>query len=245
MMKVAIIDDSPEDLARAVDYFTNYISKNHIELSYNLKVKSYSDALEFIKNNLSEKFDLVISDICMKEINGIRLAHFIRKNDAECEIIFLTNSSEFLMDGYKVFAAGYFIKPLADHAKEFDRTFKFIYPKLLKKHQEIKVPLIKNDSITIPYSSIYYCEIEDKHRLCFVTKTGNYITSMSFEDCQKWLMTDARFLECYYRIIVNMDYIISLKEDDFLLENGEKIPISFRRKKEAKRQYMQYLAHKV
>lgn len=244
-MNVAIIDDSPEDLAQAVDYFTNYISKNHIELSYNLKVKSYSDALDFIKNNLSEKFDLVISDICMNEINGIQLAQFIRNNDAECEIIFLTNSSEFLMEGYQVFAAGYFIKPIIDHAEEFNRTFNFIYPKLLKKHQEIIVPLIKNEEITIPYSNIYYCEIQNRNHPCIVTKYGSYLTKMSFDDCQRWLLTDKRFLECYYRIIVNMDYVVSIKENDFWLENGERIPISLRRKKEATRQYMQYLAHKV
>lgn len=244
-MNVAIIDDSPKDLTQAVDYFTNYINKNHIELSYNLKIKSYSDALDFIKNNLSEKFDLVISDIYMKEINGIQLAQFIREKDAECEIIFLTNSDEFLMEGYQVFAAGYFIKPIIDHAEEFHRTFNFIYPKLLKKHQEIKIPLAKNDFVTIPYSNIYYCEIRERHQLCFVTKHETYTTKMSFEDCQKWLMTDSRFLECYYRIIVNMEHIISLNGNDFWLENGERIPISLRRRNESRRKYMQYLAQKV
>lgn len=243
-MRVAIIDDAPEDLAQAVDYFTNYISKNHIELSYNLKVKTYSDALDFIKNTLAEQFDLVILDICMGEINGVQLAQFIRDKDKNCEIIFLTNSDEFLLDGYQVFAAGYFIKPIGEHAAEFNRTFNFIYPKLLAKHQEIKIPLMKHSEITIPYQKILYCEINDKHRLCIHTKNEDYVTSMSYENCQKWLLTDARFLECYYRIIVNMDYIISMKEDDFWLEGGQRVPISSRRKKEAKLQYMQYLANR-
>lgn len=243
-MRVAIIDDMPDDLAAAVDYFTNYISKNHIELSYNLKVKTYSNALDFIKNNLAEQFDLVILDIYMGEINGMQLAQFIRDKDKNCEIIFLTNSDEFLLDGYQVFAAGYFIKPIIEHEAEFNRTFNFIYPKLLSKHQEIKIPMIKSPDVTIPYQKIYYCEINEKHRLCICTKNKNYVTTMSYNDCQKWLLTDPRFLECYYRIIVNMDYIISMKDNDFLLENGQIIPISLRRKKESKWQYMQYLAHK-
>lgn len=243
-MRVAIIDDNPEDLANAVDYFTDYVSKHHIELFYNMKVKTYSDALDFIKNHINEKFDLVILDICMGEINGMQLAQFIREKDTECDIIFVTNSDEFLLDGYKVFAAGYFIKPISDHVEEFNSTFNHIYPKLLKKHQEIKIPVVKNTDITISYKNIYYCEINEKHQLCVHTKHENYITTMTYKDCRKWLLTDSRFLECYHRIIVNMDYILSMKEDDFLMDNGVQIPISLRRKKETKRQYMQYLAYK-
>jgi len=35
-----------------------------------------------------------------------------------------------------------------------------------------------------------------------------------------------------------------MKEDDFWLEGGQRVPISSRRKKEAKWQYMQYLANR-
>ena len=241
-MNVAIIDDSPEDLAAAIDYFTDYISKNHIELFYNLKVRSYNSPVEFIKSFDTEKFNLIILDIFMKELNGMQLAQFIRDKDKECSIIFLTNSDSFLLEGYTVFAAGYFIKPLREHSEEFNKTFEFIYPKLLEKHQEIRIPLIKNDEIDIPYKNIYFVDINIKHRLRINTRSQEFITTMSYEDCRKWLLTDKRFLECHYRIIINMDYIISMKDEDFVLNNGVKIPISHRRHKEAKWQYMQYLA---
>lgn len=241
-MTVAIIDDNPEDLAAAIDYFTNYISKNHIELSYNMKVYSYNAPVDFIKDFAPAKFNLIILDIFMKELNGIQLAQFIREQDKKCNIIFLTNSDSYLLEGYSVFAAGYFIKPLNENETAFNKTFEFIYPKLLAKHQEIRIPMIKSVEIDIPYQNIYYVDINEKHRVRINTKTQTFVTTMSYEDCQKWLLTDKRFSECYYRIIVNMDKIISMLDEDFLLENGVKVPISHRRRKEAKWQYMQYLA---
>ncbi len=241
-MRVAIVDDNPADLAAAIDYFTNFISKNHIELSYNMKVKSYNSPLEFIKIFALERFNLIILDIFMKDITGMQLAKFIREQDKDCSIIFLTNSDAFLMEGYQVFAAGYFIKPLKDHEEEFNRTFDYIYPKLLEGHQEICVPIIKSTEITIPYQNIYYVDINEKHRVQIHAKNQSFVTAMSYDDCQKWLLTDKRFLECHYRIIINMDYIVSMQDEDFILENGVKVPISHRRRKEAKWAYMQYLA---
>ena len=241
-MKVAIIDDNPADLTAAIDYFTDFILKNHIELSYNMKLKTYNSPLDFVKNFALERFNLIILDIFMNGINGIQLAKFIREKDRDCIIIFLTNSDAFLMEGYQVFASGYFIKPLKDHEEEFNRAFEYIYPKLLKSHQEICIPIVKSSEVKIPYKNIYYVDINEKHRVRINTKTQNFITTMSYEDCQKWLMTDKRFLECHYRIIINMDYIISMKEEDFILENGVKVPISHRRRREAKWAYMQYLA---
>ncbi len=47
--------------------------------------------------------------------------------DAEVAIIFLTSSEEHILEGYRVYAAGYFIKPLAENKEEFtealDHTF--------------------------------------------------------------------------------------------------------------------------
>ena len=243
-LKVAIVDDDLEDLSAAIDYVTNYIFKNHNELSYNLKVKSYQQAADFIKSFETERYDLIILDICMKDIDGIKLARLIRVKDRDCHIIFLTSSDEFLLDGYSVFASGYFIKPLSEHEEEFNNTFNYIYPKLLEKNQEITVSVTKSMDITIPYKNICFIDINENHKLRITTINQELITTMSYQKCQQLLLGDKRFLECHYRIIINMDYIQSMQSDDFILSNGTKIPISQRKRKEAKRRYMQYLAHK-
>lgn len=45
-------------------------------------------------------------------------------------------------------------------------------------------------------------------------------------------------------IIINMDYVQSMKSDDFILRNGVAIPIIQRRRRESKLKYMNYLLHR-
>ena len=55
----------------------------------------------------------------MHELNGIQLAKIIRSKDKDCNIIFITSSEEFLIDGYSVFAVGYFLKPINENEETF------------------------------------------------------------------------------------------------------------------------------
>ena len=41
-----------------------------------------------------------------------------------------------------------------------------------------------------------------------------------------------------------MDYIKSMENEDFILDNAVKIPISQRKRRESKLKYMKYLANK-
>ena len=52
---------------------------------------------------------------------------------------------------------------------------------------------------------------------------------------------DKRFMECYHHLLVNMAYINRVDEDTFQLKNGESIPISRRKRREVKQEYMHYL----
>ena len=66
----------------------------------------------------------------------------------------------------------------------------------------------------------------------------------SYSECAEILLDDQRFLECYHRIIVNMDAIVSMEEESFRLKNGVLLPISRRKRLPVTKQYMLYLAAK-
>ena len=182
-------------------------------------------------------------DIFMNTINGIRTAQIIRMRDRNCKIIFLTSSDEFILDGYSVFASGYFIKPIEDNQQKFADTFEYILPDLLEKIQKLNV-IVKNENISIPYKNIYFIDINFNHHLQIHLKNQELVTSLSYSDCQSQILNDKRFLECHHRIIVNMDYIKSMENEDFILENGIKVPISQRKRRESKLKYMKYLANR-
>lgn len=242
-MKIAIVDDSVKDLSAEIDYLTGYISSNKLNLSINLKINGFQHAADFLKIFEPGEFDLIILDIIMDGINGIQLAKIIREKDRNCNIIFITSSKDFLIEGYSVFAVGYFIKPLSEHEEEFKKTFEFVCSKL-EKNFELPVTVVRNIKLNVPYRDIYFVDINERHKVRITTKDRELIITMSFSDCQEILLSDRRFLECHYRIIVNMDYIQSMKEEDFILKNGVKIPISQRKRRESKLKYLDYILHR-
>jgi len=61
---------------------------------------------------------------------------------------------------------------------------------------------------------------------------------------QEMLSGDDRFLECHHRIIINMEQVRRMEAEEFTMKEGSRVPISQRRKKEAKTAYMHYIAHR-
>ena len=48
----------------------------------------------------------------MGDMNGMTCARIIRKQDKLVNIIFLTNSTDYVYEGYEVNATGYLVKPI-------------------------------------------------------------------------------------------------------------------------------------
>ena len=167
----------------------------------------------------------------------------IRERDSEVSMVFLTGSDDYVLDGYRVFAAGYFIKPLAEHGEDFARTVSHIFPKIKERHKELHVRTGRIE-FSVPYRNVRYVDITDRHHVCLHLVDQDVNVTMTYEDVCGVLAEDSRFVECHYRILVNMEYIRSMGKEEFVLKNGERIPISQRKQKETKAKYMHYLAHK-
>ena len=243
IMNIAIVDDEKIELKAAESYLKNFIQEKWSELSFN--IQTFSSAKEFLDNFKVGLFQLILLDIMMPEINGLQTAQIIRtRGDEDVNIVFLTANDDFILNGYRVFAVGYFIKPISDHADDFERTFEHIFPKILKKNLEI-ILTVENAKISVPLRNILYVDIDYRHRLCVYLADGKkFVTANNYSEIQPVLLADERFLECYHRIIVNMDYIKSMEPDDFILMDNTSIPISRRKKREVKVNFMRYFAHK-
>ncbi len=245
IMNIAIVDDEISELSTAEYYLRNFIEKNYPELKDEIKIHTFSNANDFLNAFKPGFFQLIILDIRMEEINGIQIAQIIRaRGDDDANIVFLTSSEDFILNGYRVFAVGYFLKPIYNHEEDFTRTFEHIFPKIFKNTQEI-ILMVDGNKVFVPNRNILYLDIDYRHRLCVYLADGKkFVTTNNYSEVQPLLLADERFLECYHRIIVNMDYIKNMEPDDFILMDGTSIPISQRKKKDVKIKFMRYFAHK-
>ncbi len=244
-MNIAIVDDEISELNAAELYLRSFIQKNYPEIYSEVTIQTFSNTNEFLNVFKPGLFQLVILDIRMEEIDGLQAAQIIRaRGDDDVNIVFLTSSDDFILNGYRVFAVGYFLKPISNHEDDFSRTFEHIFPKIFKNTPEIALNVSGNE-IFVPNRNILYIDIDYRHRLCVYLADGKkFVTANNYSEIQPILLADERFLECYHRIIVNMDYIKSMEPDDFILMDGTSIPISQRKKKEVKVKFMRYFAHK-
>jgi two-component system response regulator ChvI len=78
--RILVVDDEPD---------TNLVLKIVLE-NNNFKVDSFDDPILALKNFRGNLYDLLILDIRMSQMNGIKLYQEIRKRDNKVKVCFLT-----------------------------------------------------------------------------------------------------------------------------------------------------------
>lgn len=97
-----IVDDEP----LALSLLESYVQKTPF-----LKLTGkYSNALSAMKHLADEKVNLIFLDIQMPEVNGMEFARLISDST---KIIFTTAFSDYALEGYKVSALDYLLKPFS------------------------------------------------------------------------------------------------------------------------------------
>ena len=101
-MKCIVVDDEP----LALDLLESYVRKTpFLELA-----GKYSSAVQAMKELANQQVDLIFLDIQMPELNGLE---FSRMLPPETCIIFTTAFDQYAIDGYKVNALDYLLKPIS------------------------------------------------------------------------------------------------------------------------------------
>ena len=96
-----IIDDEP----LAIELLESYVAKTTF-----LKLTgSYSSPIQAMQDATTQSVDIIFLDIQMPEISGMEFARFIKD---ETRIIFTTAFSEYALEGYRVDALDYLLKPI-------------------------------------------------------------------------------------------------------------------------------------
>ncbi len=101
MINCIAIDDEP----LALKQITSYIDKTPFLILLNI-FESAIDALSFLKEN---NVELMFVDINMPDLNGM---DFVKSLENPPKIIFTTAYSEYAIEGFKVDALDYLLKPI-------------------------------------------------------------------------------------------------------------------------------------
>jgi DNA-binding LytR/AlgR family response regulator len=225
----AIIDDEP----LAAGLLESYVSKT----PYLNLTGTYNSAITAMRDLRDNPVPLLFLDIQMPELSGVEFAKILPK---DTKIIFTTAFPQYALEGYKVNALDYLLKPISyeDFLRATEKAQDW-YNMVQKRetYNDDRIMFIKSEYklLRINLDDILYVEgLKDYVRICL--KNGEKIMSlMSMKKLEDYLPSP-EFLRTHRSYIVHMPEVRSI--DRFRIVFGDMfIPISDNYKEEVQ-QYL-------
>lgn len=235
MIRIAICEDEKEQQELLKNYIEKIFEKLYIKYSLDI-FNSGEELLE----KYSKDIDLILLDIQLGEINGMDTARNIRVLDNNVEIIFITSLIEYALEGYKVRAYRYLVKPvkyedikenIINCIKEVEIKNKYI---IIKK---------QGNQIKLDINEITYIEVQ-KETITIHTLNGVYKINGTMNNIEKEIDC-SRFFRCHKSFLVNLEHIKIIKQYIAILENNEEVPVSRYRFKETKDKFFDLIEDKL
>lgn len=224
MLKIAIVEDERICQEELIEHLRKY-EKEHEE---SFIVRIFNDGIDIL-DDYSADYDLILLDIHMKHQDGMTTAHKIREVDTDTQIVFITALAQYAIEGYKVNAMDFLLKPVVYEqlAMMMDKVLS-----VTSKHRKEKQLLVTDgeSKCKISTDEILYIEVVG-HDMFFhtaqkvYTRHGIPLKNMADE------LAEYYFVKSGQSQLVNLKYVDEVKRDTVSV-NGTQIYLSRSRKKE-------------
>ena len=198
-LKCAIVDDEP----LALNLLESYVQKtSFLELA-----GKYSSAVMAMKELPDKKIDLLFLDIQMPELNGLEFSNMVPANT---RIVFTTAFGQYAIDGYKVNALDYLLKPISyvDFLQAANKALQWF--ELLQQPREEKESIfVKSEYklVQIMLKDILYIEgLKDYIKIYEENQPKPVLCLMSMKVMEEQL-PPKRFIRVHRSYIVQKDKI--------------------------------------
>jgi len=193
-LRIAICEDDKAAAAALTGAIRDWADAKKVDVDF----RCFDNAEAFIIAWPGIAFDLAFLDIQMKNMNGIKLAEYIRKNDQNILLVFLTAFRQYVLKGYDVNALHYLIKPLsaARLLPVLDKAY-FIW-----QSTQIGSLTVASESglYKLPFHDIFYISML-AHNAEVYTAGAKYVIRKTAKELTELLPNN--FLRCHRSYIVN------------------------------------------
>ena len=231
MIRCIAIDDEPLALRQI---------KSYIERLPQLELCALcSSAYQAQEVLNSESIDLIFADIIMPDMSGI---DFVRGLQSPPMVIFTTAYSEYAIEGFRLDAVDYLLKPFsfADFERAVKKAISLFDLKQLRDSQQVTAettPAAETESgeyisikadykvSLVRYSDIIYIESVGEYVRLHLTNASSITTLFRLKNMETALPSD-RFMRVHRSYIVNLEHITGYARGRVYLDNEEYVPIS-------------------
>lgn len=235
MTEVAIIEDDVNYALGLEEYFKRYGEETGCVFS----VTRFTSAVDFL-TGYKGNYGIICMDIDLADMDGMRASRKLREIDSISALLFVTNIAQCAVMGYEVNAMDFMVKPVgyANFKVKIARALEY-----LKTAKADKIMITNKQGVrVVGVREIRYIDVLG-HTVTFHLKSENvsaWGTLKKYEDELKGL----GFSRCASSFLVNLRFVTGVKDYDCFVD-GEKLQISYARKKPFLKDVADYLGGKV
>lgn len=247
MIRCIAIDDEPLALRQVKSYISKIPT---LEL-----VAACSNAVEAQAVLDAESVDLLFVDINMPDINGI---DFVRGLENPPMVIFTTAYSEYAIEGFRLDAVDYLLKPFAfsefnkavDKACSLFELIKLRDGKTAGVEYEAVAPETETDEDYISVKADYKVTLVRHADIIYLESVGEYvrlhltngstITTLFRLKNMESLLPERKFMRIHRSYIINLSHLTSFTRGKVYLSCGDDLPVGANYR-EAFREYAERL----
>lgn len=221
MINCIAIDDEP----LALKQIAVYIDKTPY-LGLMEQFDNALDAMNFVQEN---EVDLMFVDINMPDLSGM---DFVKSLNNPPKVIFTTAYSEYALEGFRVDAVDYLLKPIgySDFLKAAEKAKTRIKPKsgeTTKVESNENFLFIKSEYkvLRINLADIKYIEGMREYLRIHIENQQPVMTLMSMKKMEGFL-PETSFMRVHRSYIVNLDKITTIERNRIVFDKKHYIPVS-------------------
>lgn len=221
MLRIATVEDDARDREALRTHLNRYEKENGLKF----QITEFQDG-EDIVTDYSADYDLILMDIEMAFLNGMKAAEKIRELDRDVVIIFITNMPQYAIQGYKVNALDYMLKPISYFS--FSESMGRALHRVKAQEKKFITIALKGGKKKLDIAQICYVEVQD-HLLIYHTTEGSFVTKGTIRDAESQL-DEKHYFRCNRCYLVNLEYVDNYMGSDISV-NGDTIQVSRSRRK--------------
>lgn len=233
MFRIVICDDEATSLA-----FNQKMTEKILEearIDYTIDTFSDMDSMiNAAKENEAQKqpYDLLLSDVLTPGITGIDAAKKLRALGGKMDIVFISSTTDFALEGYNVKAIRYLTKPV-----EQNKLKECLLEAYEKAVMNAKILVPSGDkTYRVAVKDIFYVE-SDVRDVIIHLKSQTLSMRTRFMDVQE-LLPSTLFAKCHRSYMVNMSKISDIRRYTITMKNGDEVPVSQQLYKETKDRFL-------
>ena len=217
MLHIALCDDLSKDRIKLQEDISAYFA----DKTEKAEVSAFESGNELLSVIQNKSFHIVFMDVYMEGLNGVETSQQLRKLGKNCAIIFTTTSPDHAMAGYEVSASDYLLKPFS--REDVFVALDYAISKLPKAQRSIEI-ISDRTHLELLIADIMYIEVYGHESRIHMADGTVYSTNQSLKSLEEAVGPD--FIRSHKSYLVNAAFVLRPTESDFLLKNGERIPIS-------------------